>query len=541
MVKLSGSRKKFILRVFVVLIACAFLATSLAPSIGHSGTSANTKSMYDLHSIPLLSNNNSYSAGYVKYTLVLSNNTLIKGNFLAKGIDAAPYAIADAVAYDPSNGYVYVTNWFSNNVYVINGTTNSVIKTVSVGSGPLGVAYDPSNGYVYVTNYCSNNVFVINGSNNSVIEAVSVDFFSNSYPVAVAYDPSNGYVYVTNQGSNSVSVINGTTNSIIKTISVRNNPEGVAYDPSNGYVYVANWGSNSVSVINGTTNSVIKTVSVGSGPAGVEFDSSNGYVYVAICGSNSVSVINGTTNSVIKTISVGSEPDAVAYDPSNDYVYVANYNSGTISIISTSSASSNKYAVTFTETGLPSGTTWYVNLSNGVDSGAITGTSYTFSLTNGTYPYTVSNVSGYSVSPSSGSITVTGKSFNQAITFTPTTKSVSKYTVTFTESGLPSGTTWYLNLSNGQKFSSTTDIISFSEPNGTYSYTIGNVSGYSPSPSSGSISINGTNVSKNISFKAINKSKPSSGITSEELYLIIGMVVAIAVIGSVFAIKRRKR
>ena len=247
------------------------------------------------------------------------------------------------------------------------------------------------------------------------------------------------------------------------------------------------------------------------------------------------------TPSVIKTISVGSEPDAVAYDPSNDYVYVANYNSGTISIISTSSASSNKYAVTFTETGLPSGTTWYVNLSNGVDSGAITGTSYTFSLTNGTYPYTVSNVSGYSVSPSSGSITVTGKSFNQAITFTPTTKSVSKYTVTFTESGLPSGTTWYLNLSNGQKFSSTTDIISFSEPNGTYSYTIGNVSGYSPSPSSGSISINGTNVSKNISFKAINKSKPSSGITSEELYLIIGMVVAIAVIGSVFAIKRRKR
>ncbi|MEM3490074.1 MAG: hypothetical protein QXO75_10550, partial [Nitrososphaerota archaeon] len=47
------------------------------------------------------------------------------------------------------------------------------------------------------------------------------------------------------------------------------------------------------------------------------------------------------------------------------------------------------YTVTFTESGLPSGTTWYVNITNGPDSGAITGSSYSFSLTNGTYSYTI--------------------------------------------------------------------------------------------------------------------------------------------------------
>ena len=153
MIKLSASRKKFILELFAVLVVCAFLATSLSPSIGHSGTGANLQSIYDAHSSPLPSgNNNSSSAGYVKYTLVLSNNTLIKGNFINTRNCRDPY---DAT-FDSSNGYVYVTNEVSNNVSVISGTTNKVIDTIAVGSSPEGVSFDSSNGYVYVANYGSN-------------------------------------------------------------------------------------------------------------------------------------------------------------------------------------------------------------------------------------------------------------------------------------------------------------------------------------------------------------------------------------------------
>ena len=58
MIKLSASRKKFILEVFAVLVVCAFLVTPLVPSIGHSVTGANTKPIYVVHSNPFLSNNN---------------------------------------------------------------------------------------------------------------------------------------------------------------------------------------------------------------------------------------------------------------------------------------------------------------------------------------------------------------------------------------------------------------------------------------------------------------------------------------------------
>src|SRR5438094_8947993 len=57
------------------------------------------------------------------------------------------------VAYNSGNGYVYVTNPFSDIVSVINGTT--VVATVPVEYNPAGVAYDSGNGYVYVANDAS--------------------------------------------------------------------------------------------------------------------------------------------------------------------------------------------------------------------------------------------------------------------------------------------------------------------------------------------------------------------------------------------------
>ncbi len=155
------------------------------------------------------------------------------------------------------------------------------------------------------------------------------------------------------------------------------------------------------------------------------------------------------------------------------------------------------YSVNFEESGLPANTTWYVNITNVGSSGPITWASYSIALPNGTYSYTVATVNkNYAPSPSSGPFTVNGAAVSESITFSLVT-----YTVTFTESGLPTGTTWYVNLSNGQTFSSSTNTISFSEPNGTYSYTVATVNkNYAPSQSSGTFTVNGANVQVSITF-----------------------------------------
>jgi YVTN family beta-propeller protein len=145
--------------------------------------------------------------GYVKYTLDLINNTLINGNFVNTHNALGPWGIA----YDPSNGYLYVTDSFSHTVSVIKGTT--VITNITVGSGPEGIAYDPSNGYIYVADSNSSTVSVIKGT--TVITNITV----GSLPVGVAYDPSNGYIYVTNFASGTVSIISTSVSTSSTSIS----------------------------------------------------------------------------------------------------------------------------------------------------------------------------------------------------------------------------------------------------------------------------------------------------------------------------------
>lgn len=75
------------------------------------------------------------------------------------------------------------------------------------------------------------------------------------------------------------------------------------------------------------------------------------------------------------------------------------------------------------------------------------------------------------------------------------------YLVTFTENGLPYNSTWYVNITNGQSLSSTTSIISFPEPNGTYAYTVStSKQGYESSTNSGCFTVKGAPVNISISM-----------------------------------------
>jgi len=73
------------------------------------------------------------------------------------------------------------------------------------------------------------------------------------------------------------------------------------------------------------------------------------------------------------------------------------------------------------------------------------------------------------------------------------------YSATFTESGLPSGSSWSVSFSGITQYS-TTDEVAFSEVVGTYSYSISPPPGYFASPSSGSITVEGPGVYQAVQF-----------------------------------------
>lgn len=107
------------------------------------------------------------------------------------------------------------------------------------------------------------------------------------------------------------------------------------------------------------------------------------------------------------------------------------------------------------------------------------------------------------------------------------------YLLTFSESGLPNGTSWYVTL-NGSTHSSTTDNISFSLANGTYPFAVATVSGYTPSPSSGSLLVSGSNFSENIAFTAISA-------TSDTVIIYLMIVATAAFVVAISSIFFKKR
>ncbi len=108
------------------------------------------------------------------------------------------------------------------------------------------------------------------------------------------------------------------------------------------------------------------------------------------------------------------------------------------------------YAVTFTESGLASGTSWSVTFNGNTQSS--TGTSTSFSVPDGTYSYTIGSVSGYSASPSSGSVTVNGAAQTVSISFTSTAPPPSGQNGIFSQVNATSGNTYTYNLPEAEAF-----------------------------------------------------------------------------------------
>jgi len=483
-----------------------------------------------------------------------SNVSVLSGTSLVTTVPVGTEPVS--AAYDAANGLVYVVDYYDGYVTVLNNTT--VQASVPTDSEPRQAAYDSGNGFVYVANSDDDDVTIINGTVRETTAGAGFD------PVSVTYDSTNGDVYVTNLGGGTVTVLNGTSE--MTEIPVGSGPDSAAFDGATGYLFVTNSGSGNVSVLDGRSPSVttvVANISVGVDPEYAIYDGSNGDIYVANNGSASVSVLGpagaaqytvnftesglpiGTTWSLTLngTPLTSSSASIVTSEPNGTYAftidaktgYTAAPSSGSITVegADTSQAITftpirATYNVAFVESGLPSGTSWSVTF-NGSTLSSGTATISFPGVPNGTYSFTVAARTGYTIAPSSGSITVSGADKNQAVVFTgiPAT-----YAVAFVESGLPNGTAWSVTF-NGSTSSSDTDTITFSGvPNGTFSFTVGAVNGFNATPSHGSFQVGGHAVTTSIVFapSPSPSTTTSSGLSATEWYGIIGAVIAAVLI-----------
>jgi YVTN family beta-propeller protein len=230
-------------------------------------------------------------------------------------------------------------------ISVIDATSNFVIATMPGGIEPSGIAVNPQGSRLYATDSFANQVRVIDTKTNVLISTIPVDA-----PTGVAVSPDGGRVYVASNAlapvtlSGSLWVINAATNTIgaIVDLGFNTGGYGVAVHPDGTHVYVAR--DDNLSVVDTSTNMVTARVKLGLYQStGVAVNPSGTRVYVAgvvtYTGGGQVSVVDTTTNSVVAKVPVGNSAEGAAVHPDGTRLYVANRFPGTVTVISTSNNS----------------------------------------------------------------------------------------------------------------------------------------------------------------------------------------------------------
>ena len=460
-----------------------------------------------------------------------------------------------AMALDPVDKHIFVTSVNNNSISVINATTNKLNATIVAPadsnpfgvsnppstSAPNGIAFDSVTGNLYVV--LTNNMVLdtINATQNKIVSTFfnwGTSFGVSPYTVSVS--PS-GMIYVvayglfigTTQYSNQVWVFK--TPSVYRSTNIAGNElpyashsYGMAFDSTNSLMYVADSASDNVYAVNATAH-INATITLPDSPLGISLVSAGnggkGFLYVVTTG-NQIALINATSESFVWN-GTATSPGEIVYASSTaaNKVYMTDTSGQVVSF-----AALQQHPVLFIES-CSSGSSSYPPFTLHVSSPSMHPTEINATDSNPTAKnyieeylfnasYTWAANASYKYLPLQGSFTELSTSSTIVdVIFVQADVSV-------TESGLPSGTTWYFNITSPSaskaSHSTTTTSIDFELANGNYSYTITAVKSGSvfyavaPSNASGNFTISSSDFIDQVQFVV------ATGVTFNETGLKIG-------------------
>jgi YVTN family beta-propeller protein len=147
------------------------------------------------------------------------------------------------------NDAMYVANYNSSSVAVINTSLNAVTNSALVGQHPVALAETPNGNKLYVANQGSNAVSSLNTVDMS---QNTVTGFSGITPVWLVSRSDSQKVYVITQGDGQLVTIDTATDTVVGNVPVGAGANFIFYDPHLNRLYVTNPSTSMVHVFSTT-------------------------------------------------------------------------------------------------------------------------------------------------------------------------------------------------------------------------------------------------------------------------------------------------
>jgi DNA-binding beta-propeller fold protein YncE len=101
-------------------------------------------------------------------------------------------------------------------VWVIDTNTNTSLGSILVGDGTIAITFDNIHQRMYVPNFNTNDVYVIDSNGRQVIGSpIPISPVSEDCCANIAFDPIHERIYVTNGFVDTITVIDTNTNTIV--------------------------------------------------------------------------------------------------------------------------------------------------------------------------------------------------------------------------------------------------------------------------------------------------------------------------------------
>jgi DNA-binding beta-propeller fold protein YncE len=141
---------------------------------------------------------------------------------------------------------MYCANQDNGTVAVIDGQTDSILRTLTTGPLVYGLSYNESRNLVYVDVMDSNAVKLIDAGGDSLLPT---SIPAGNWPWALCYAPETDELYCADNRGNTVAVIDGNADTLMHLVAVGRNPTALAWNPTWHRMYVANHDNATVSIV----------------------------------------------------------------------------------------------------------------------------------------------------------------------------------------------------------------------------------------------------------------------------------------------------
>ncbi|MGH9979992.1 MAG: YncE family protein, partial [Nitrososphaeraceae archaeon] len=199
------------------------------------------------------------------------------------------------------------------------GDTLTVTSKVITGGSSLD--YNPNNEMLYVANYNTNKVIVIDIKNNdTIVKTIDV----SPHPIDVKVDPVTNQILATSFASKKLTFISADTNEITRTIDTGISPWGIGIDNREHLAYIAHHNSPYIAVVDILNKKVIKQIPIGFESQSIVVDTNEHKIYVSFHDVDKIVKIDGNNNEIETVIELdGRTPNDIAIDPISHKLYAS--------------------------------------------------------------------------------------------------------------------------------------------------------------------------------------------------------------------------